>query len=388
MSHLKIAVIANCCRLQVNRAIYERMAEDGWEVRIFVQADHHVALDPDTAGLPVTEMVRYGKRSRFHLYKGLDPVLSEFMPDQVLLDLEPDSLLACQLARWCARYHKRFYVQTCENQSIWSTTVNSALPVRCVITLLRHLFLWYTVPRIHHVFPISSDGKILLDGFGLNGASTLIPLGVDTQKFQPNSTFREALRQSWNVPDETPVIAYFGRLLPGKGVHLLLDALIQLGEASWMLVMDDFESEGADYLREINQQLSHPVFADRLIRIHATHAEMPHHMNAVDMVVVPSIRHGVFLEQYGRVVPEALACGTEVITSDSGSLPEVGGDVAIRFAEGSIPALVDTLSRALKISNAERRQSLSRRQDWVIRHASLLQQWHLMKPVLASPRFS
>ena len=48
-------------------------------------------------------------------------------------------------------------------------------------------------------------------------------------------------------------------------------------------------------------------------------------MNAADLVVVPSLSTPNWIEQYGRVVPEALACGCRVIASNSGALPELLG---------------------------------------------------------------
>jgi len=383
MSNLKIAVFANCCRIQSNRGIYQRMARDGWDVRIYVQADHHVALEPDTAGIVVTPLARYGTKSRFFIYQKLNQVLQEFGPDQVLLDLEPDSLLACQLGHWCSRNHKSFYVQTCENQSIWATTVCLSWPARCVTTLIRRLLLCYTIPRINHVFPISADGHRLLESFGCGGKNTRIPLGVDIDTFCPDEPSRKQLRQAWKVTDETIIVAYFGRLVQGKGVHLLLQALIQLAAQPWMLVVDDFETDGSDYINEIDSLLKHPVFGGRLIRIHAKHVDIPRYMNAVDIVVVPSIRHGAFYEQYGRVVPESLACGAEVITSDSGSLPEVGGDVTRRFPAGSVPDLITTLSQSLQTPNSTRRQTLAVRQQWAIRHLSLQRQWQIMQPIFS-----
>lgn len=60
--------------------------------------------------------------------------------------------------------------------------------------------------------------------------------------------------------------------------------------------------------------------------------------NFVDCLLFPSIYEG-----FGMPVAEALACGTPVVTSDRGALPEVGGELALQFK----PCDVKGLSKAI-----------------------------------------
>lgn len=380
----KLAVFSSACFLAVNRSIYERMAADGWTVRIFVP-DWSAPPPPDPASpdMPVTSLARCGAGSRFSFLRGASRHLDDFMPDLVLLDLEPDSLAACQLARWTSRNGKALFIQTCENQSIWETTEGCALPGRILRNISRRAMLAYTVPRIRHTFPISSAGADLLESFGLGGRVTRIPLGVDTRIFRPDPRARLEVRESWDTPEETPVVSYFGRLSRQKGIHILLNALIELAGSDWRLALDDFDPEGSGYLEEIGELLGHPAFDGRLIRIHAKHHEVPRYMNAVDIIVVPSVREGSFLEQYGRVVPEGLACGARVITSDSGALPEVGGGHTGIFPEGSLPGLVKMLGEELQIPNSSRMQAGVAHSAWASANLSQTRQWEIMQPVMS-----
>jgi glycosyltransferase involved in cell wall biosynthesis len=66
-------------------------------------------------------------------------------------------------------------------------------------------------------------------------------------------------------------------------------------------------------------------------------------MNAADIVVMPSVSSAVWSEQYGRVAPEAMACGRVVVVSTSGALPEVVGNAAVVVPEGDADRLVETL---------------------------------------------
>jgi glycosyltransferase involved in cell wall biosynthesis len=51
--------------------------------------------------------------------------------------------------------------------------------------------------------------------------------------------------------------------------------------------------------------------------------ELPEVMNALDVLLLPSRTTPRWKEQFGRVIIEAHACGTPVIGSDSGAIPDV-----------------------------------------------------------------
>ncbi|MBU0662295.1 glycosyltransferase, partial [Candidatus Micrarchaeota archaeon] len=49
-------------------------------------------------------------------------------------------------------------------------------------------------------------------------------------------------------------------------------------------------------------------------------------------------------EQFGRVLVEAMACGTPVIGSNSGSIPEIIGDAGMVFREGRAKELAKKIA--------------------------------------------
>jgi glycosyltransferase involved in cell wall biosynthesis len=66
-------------------------------------------------------------------------------------------------------------------------------------------------------------------------------------------------------------------------------------------------------------------------------------MNAIDVLVLPSRTTPSWKEQFGRVLIEANACGTPVIGSTSGAIPEVIGRAGIVVPERNSKALADAL---------------------------------------------
>ena len=63
-----------------------------------------------------------------------------------------------------------------------------------------------------------------------------------------------------------------------------------------------------------------------------------------DVFVLPSLTTPLWKEQFGRVIPEAMACGVPVIGSDSGEIPNVIGKTGLVFQEGSPEDLADKIT--------------------------------------------
>jgi len=64
--------------------------------------------------------------------------------------------------------------------------------------------------------------------------------------------------------------------------------------------------------------------------------------NLTDLFVFPSLYEG-----FGLPVLEALACGTKVISSNSSSIPEVGGDVVRYFDPYNIKEIASKIEDGL-----------------------------------------
>jgi glycosyltransferase involved in cell wall biosynthesis len=65
------------------------------------------------------------------------------------------------------------------------------------------------------------------------------------------------------------------------------------------------------------------------------------------MLVLPSLSRPNWVEQFGRVLIEAMACGVPVVGSASGEIPWVIGDAGVLFPEGDIEALAQALQELI-----------------------------------------
>jgi glycosyltransferase involved in cell wall biosynthesis len=82
---------------------------------------------------------------------------------------------------------------------------------------------------------------------------------------------------------------------------------------------------------------------------------MPRVLGGFDVLVLPSRSTPSWVEQFGRVLVEAMACGVPVIGSSSGEIPHVIGDAGLVFPEGDVEALRGQLAM-LAASPEERRR--------------------------------
>jgi L-malate glycosyltransferase len=77
----------------------------------------------------------------------------------------------------------------------------------------------------------------------------------------------------------------------------------------------------------------------------------------LDVMVLPSLTDGKkWVEQFGRVLVEAMAAGVPVVGSDAGRIPDTVGDAGLIFHEGNAAGLQQALD-ALRTS-PERREEL------------------------------
>ena len=136
------------------------------------------------------------------------------------------------------------------------------------------------------------------------------------------------------------MVGYAGRLLPEKGLAVLLDATRRLPPSVHCLIIGsgpmraELElSAGSSDLRE--RVHFHDVMEPALLA---------KYMNSLDALVLPSLTTPHWKEQYGRVLPEAMACGVPVIGSDSGAIPEVVGPAGLIVRENDPAALAEAIS--------------------------------------------
>ena len=216
-------------------------------------------------------------------------------------------------------------------------------------------------------FPITDEVAGVLRHKGFRGELAVCPLPLDPAIYRP---YPKDMHPAGMTRDEmTVMIGFAGRVIEAKGLRTLALALCQLRDLEWKftLIGTGPFSAGFETILEQGGVLS------RLIPMgFVPHEETARHLAAMDVLVLPSETQPNWKEQFGRVIPEALACGAAVVGSDSGEIPRLirasGGGVV--FPERNVEALANAL-RQLIVNPEERRDMATRGRRWVVDNMSL-----------------
>jgi glycosyltransferase involved in cell wall biosynthesis len=171
--------------------------------------------------------------------------------------------------------------------------------------------------------------------------SRVIPPGVDVGRFRPDAGARAAMLSRLGWSDDTPVVGFLGRFIAAKGLRVLMQALDGVGEP-WRAV---FVGGGpmADDLTAFAH--AHPGRVRVLTGV--SHADVPDHLNAMDLMCAPSQTTTRWREQFGRMLIEAMACGVPVVASRSGEIPHVVADAGLIVDEADVSSWSFSIDRLL-----------------------------------------
>lgn len=169
--------------------------------------------------------------------------------------------------------------------------------------------------RAAAIIVLSSAFKdIVVEQFGIDAERVhVVPPGVDLTTFSPGD--RDAARDMIGVPSSAWIVATARRLVPRMGLDVLLRAWAELDDPDRMLLIAG-EGDARPQLESLVSQLGLEAYVRFLGTV--TDEDLVACYRAADVSVVPSVA----LEGFGLVVLEALACGTPVIGTDAGGLPE------------------------------------------------------------------
>lgn len=172
---------------------------------------------------------------------------------------------------------------------------------------------------------------------GATGPVETIPLGVDLSHFAPRPGAARGDREA--TTGAPVVVGYAGRLASHKGVDVLLDAVAGDDRLTLRIA-------GAGP-REDRLRARASSLGDRVRFVGAlTDAELPSFYRGLDVLAVPSLETPGWVEQFGRVAVEAMACGVPVVASDSGALPDVVAGAGLLVPPGDAGTLRAALVRA------------------------------------------
>ena len=272
----------------------------------------------------VTPM-RFNGNFHLHYYPQLGRIMHEVRPEVVHIDEEPYNFATFHAMRLATRHKAKALFFTWQNL------------YRVYPPPFRQMEL-YNYRHAAAALAGNRDATEVLKRKGYRGPVHIIPqFGFDTDIY--HRTEPRPLRSE----GDPFTLGFIGRLKDNKGLDLLVEALASLPDYCRVLFIGNGPMKSV-----LEEQATRLGVRERVtFKGSIPTYEVPQEMQRLDAFVLPSVTRPNWIEQFGRVLPEAMACETPVIGSRSGEIPHVIGDAGLVFEEGNVRELVACVQKLL-----------------------------------------
>lgn len=296
---------------------------------------------------------------------------------QALTGLGPLYLRRNAAAEWLyvchSLAHEEYLTRTAAATSFLSTLR------RRVNAWARRGIEWLVMNRCHQIVVLSEfmRQRVMATHGIAPERIVLVPGAADPGLFRPFGNRRE-LRRMLGLPEDRTILFTVRNMVPRMGLETLLDALSALGQVGehCLLVIG-----GEGPLRTRLEAGIRQRQLEQVVRLvgFIPEEQLVAYYQAADLVLMPTAQ----LEGFGLVTVEALACGTPVVGTPVGAIPEVLSQIdPILISSGADSrSFADALGRVLsRIEEPVERERLSRkgrslierRYNWVQHCADLI----------------
>jgi glycosyltransferase involved in cell wall biosynthesis len=201
---------------------------------------------------------------------------------------------------------------------IWH--VHDLLPRHPFNSLIRAVAVVSRRTRLITVAQASAD-RFVGSFVSLRKRMTVILNGVDNKIFHPDQTARRRVRDELLLSEEAPVIGMVGRLTPSKGQIELLRAfprvLRMFPDATLLIVGAPAFNQEHEYLHQLERTVSELGISNK-VRMLGARNDVAAIMQSLDLLILNSSSEACCL-----VALEAMACGTPVLATRVGGMPEI-----------------------------------------------------------------
>lgn len=322
---MRVLMLSKACIVGIYQPKLEAIAAHGVELKVLAppswkdergvqQLERQYTAGYDLSAIPL----RFNGSFHLHHYPTLGREIDAFQPQIVHIDEEPYNLATWQALRLARRIGAKTLFFS------WQNILRRYPPP----------FSWgegWVLRNADYALAGTDGAADVLRRKGCRRPLATIPqFGTEETLFQPSES----------RPDRPFTIGYIGRIVPEKGVQILLRAAAQL-DGAWRLRLVG----GGSAVEEMRTLAAAQGIEDQVSFVgQLPSADLPPEYHRIDVLVLPSLTRPNWKEQFGRVLVEAMASGVPLIGSDSGAIPGVVGEAGLIMPEGD----VDALTRALR----------------------------------------
>ena len=263
--------------------------------------------------------------------------LKTFEPQHIHIEEDPHSFAGVETVFFSRRVCRRATISF----FIWD---NLARVPRFPLSVIKTVLARYSFDRCALVVCGNTEAQHLLRAIkGFTGPSMVLPqFGLDPD--ESDTPLPPELPRLLGKCSATPLIGFLGRLVPEKGVLLLLEALSRLRALRWKLLV-----VGNGPLKSELRTRWKDELGDRLMVLDGVPRSVyRQYLRCLDILVVPSYAIPTWKEQFGYNIAEAMMAGVACVGSSSGAIPEVIGPGGLTFKERDVAELTYTLEKILQ----------------------------------------
>lgn len=202
-----------------------------------------------------------------------------------------------------------------------------------------------------------------------------VPYSVNTQKYFPlENKDKKELRRRLQIWEDGIIITFVGGINVRKGVHLLLDAFIQV-EKKYpeirLLIVGPTYKYDQKYINELKEKIKSLNLGNKILMTEKNVSNVDEYMKCSDIFVLPSRQEGFPIS-----IIEAMSCGLAVIGSDIPEISEtqiINGEDGYVFPVGKseslsqkIESLIKDKNNIVKFGKAARKKALNNWSDEIV----------------------
>jgi glycosyltransferase involved in cell wall biosynthesis len=283
-------------------SVGEWLQERGHRVSMITLTGSPIVEVNKEKGIPVVEVAR-----KDYLWLPTIWIIAKyikaFLPNVIQVHLSKD-LWHVAMAQWLSK----------PVPVVFSQQMTSSYPKRDIL----HRIVWNRVSRVAALTEEIKNKTIESTSIPAHRVQ-VIPYGIDTDKLKPSPELRPLLRKHHGISENQVVIGVVGRLDPGKGQDVFLEALSRVSNSEnvlGLLIGEETYSESG--FRAVLDKLIQKWQLQDKVRFLNFITNPLELYPMLDVLVLPSRK-----ETFGKVLIEAMAFGLPVIATKAGGVPEI-----------------------------------------------------------------
>ncbi|MBU2593440.1 MAG: glycosyltransferase family 4 protein [Candidatus Edwardsbacteria bacterium] len=359
---MKLLIIGHTYITAINQAKYVAMKRLDPQLRlrivvpqvcndIFAQhkPERHCKINPEDMVVLPSIFNRSITMSILHPLR-LVSLLKAFKPDVIHIEEDPHSIIGIETV-----FLSRLACPTAKiSFFIWD---NIARDPEFPLNLIKNIFTRFSLSRCQLVICGNNEGQHLLRQVKkYKGLSMVLPqFGLDPDDF--NGPMVPGLSKQLGKVEGRLLIGFLGRLVPEKGVLLLLEAVSKIKSNNWTLLI-----VGNGPLKETIRTQWQDLLGKQLEVLDGVSRELyRQYLRCIEVLAVPSYSLPSWKEQFGYNIAEAMMVGVPCIGSSSGAIPEVMGPGGLVFKEKDVAALTTAMERMIEEGSLRKELGLKAR---------------------------